>query len=102
VYVLITAVDIYSNHRIVVFNVRTLCRNFTFVQKRKKDRHSESVRPFGWNVNGKDNWYLLFVLYCMQFASAVNNFFAKKESHPPKGERLSKPDSPFNFASYCS
>lgn len=26
---------IYSNHRIVVFNVRTLCRNFTFVQKEK-------------------------------------------------------------------
>jgi hypothetical protein len=75
---------------------------FYLCPKKKKDRHSESVRPFGWNVNGKDNWYLLFVLYCMQFASAVNNFFAKKESHPPKGERLSKPDSPFNFASYCS
>ena len=29
------SLGIYSNHRIVVFNVRTLCRNFTFVQKEK-------------------------------------------------------------------
>ena len=52
---------------------------FYLCPKKKKDRHSESVRPFGWNVNGKDKWYLLFVLYCMQFASVVNNFFVKKE-----------------------
>ena len=72
------------------------------LSKKKKDRHSESVRPFGWNVNGKDKWYLLFVLYCMQFASVVNNFFVKKESHPPKGERLNKPNSLFKATSYCS
>jgi hypothetical protein len=64
---------------------------FYLCPKKKKDRHSESVRPFGWNVNGKDNWYLLFVLYCMQFASAVNNFFAKKKATRQKASGLTNP-----------
>lgn len=61
------------------------------LSKKKKDRHSESVRPFGWNVNGKDKWYLLFVLYCMQFASVVNNFFVKKKATRQKASGLTNP-----------